>query len=82
MIDPLDTSTLKPAREAAGMSRAELASATAIHETTILRIEKGDVDPRLDSTWAPLVRAIRDATARRLIGHETDLPDPLHGGRA
>jgi predicted transcriptional regulator len=58
MIDPLDTRTLQAAREAAGLSRAELARRADVNETTILRIEKGDTDPRLDGTWAPLVRAL------------------------
>ena len=62
MIDPLDPSTLKDARERAGLSRAELASLAAVSETTILRIEKREVDPRLDGTWAPLVRAIQTTT--------------------
>lgn len=58
MIDPLDPKSLKPAREAAGLSRADLAEAARVNETTIMRIEKGDVDPRLDGTWAPIVRAL------------------------
>jgi predicted transcriptional regulator len=63
MIDPLDPRTLEPARKAAGLSRSELARRADVNETTILRIEKGDVDPRLDGTWAPLVRALRPAEA-------------------
>ena len=58
MIYPLDPRSLKPAREAAGLSRAALATLANVSETTSLRIEKGDVDPRLDGTWAPIVRAI------------------------
>lgn len=58
MIDPLDPSTLKPAREAAHLTRAELAEKAGVHETTILRIESGGVDPRVDGTWAPIVRAL------------------------
>lgn len=58
MIDPLDPRTLRPAREAARLTRAELAVAAQVNETTILRIEKGFVDPRLDGTWAPIVRAL------------------------
>jgi len=58
MIDPLDPKTLEPARKEAKLSRAELAAMAGVNETTILRIEKGDVDPRLDGTWAPLVRAL------------------------
>ena len=59
MIDPLNPRTLKPAREAAGLSRADLARMAGVDATTILRIEKGDTDPRLDGTWAPLVRALQ-----------------------
>ena len=58
MIDPLDIRTLKPAREAAGLTRAELATAAGVNETTVLRIENGDVDPRVDGTWSRLVRAL------------------------
>ena len=58
MIDPLDPRTLQPAREAAKLSRADLAALAKVNETTIMRIEKGDVDPRLDGTWVPLVRAL------------------------
>ena len=58
MVDPLDPRTLQPARVAAGLSRAELAKASNVSETTILRIEKGEVDPRLGGTWALLVRAL------------------------
>lgn len=61
MLDPLDPRTLKPAREGKGLSRAELASLANVNETTILRIEKGDVDPRLDGTWAPIARALAAA---------------------
>lgn len=59
MIDPLDPKTLGPARKEANLSRADLAARTGIHETTIMRIEKGEVDPRLDGTWAPIVRALQ-----------------------
>lgn len=59
MIDPLDPATLKPAREGAGLSRAKLAALSGVNETTILRIETEKVDPRLDGTWAPIVRALR-----------------------
>ena len=61
MIDPLDPTTLKQAREDAQLSRAELAAKSGVHETTILRIEKGEVDPRLDGTWVPLVRVLQKA---------------------
>lgn len=63
MIDPLDTSTLEAARKEAGLSRAQLAERSGVHETTILRIEKREVDPRTDGTWAPLVRALSVASA-------------------
>ncbi|WP_420542818.1 helix-turn-helix domain-containing protein [Sphingomonas naphthae] len=59
MIDPLDPRTLRPSREAAGLTRKDLATLAGVNETTVLRIESGDVDPRLDGTWAPLVRALR-----------------------
>lgn len=58
MLDPLDPRTLKPARDAAGLSRADLATLAKVSETTIMRIEKGEVDPRLDGTWAPIARAL------------------------
>jgi len=61
MIDPLDPTTLEKARKDANLSRAELAARSKVHETTIMRIEKGEVDPRLDGTWAPLVRALQAA---------------------
>jgi len=57
MLDPLDPRTLQRSREAAGLSRADLALLAKVNETTILRIEKGEVDPKIDSTWAPIVRA-------------------------
>lgn len=59
MIDPLDPKTLKKAREDAKLSRAELADLSKVNSTTILRIENGDVDPRLDGTWAPIVRVLQ-----------------------
>jgi predicted transcriptional regulator len=65
MIDPLNPATLKDAREAAGLTRGELATKSGVHETTILRIEKGSVDPRLDGTWAPLVRAVQAEASRQ-----------------
>jgi len=66
MIDPLNPRTLEPARKAAGLSRSDLAKIADVNETTIMRIEKGEVDPRLDNTWAPLVRALsRRAIKRR-----------------
>lgn len=63
MIDPLDTKTLLRAREAAGLTRAELAKISGVHETTIQRIEKGEVDPRVDGTWSKLVRALPSEAA-------------------
>ena len=63
MIDPLDPRTLEGARKAANLSRAELARLAAVNETTILRIEGGSVDPKLDGTWAPIVRALQQAAA-------------------
>lgn len=62
MIDPLDPKTLKPAREAAKLTRGKLAELAGVNETTILRIESGGVDPRLDGTWAPIVRALQGIT--------------------
>lgn len=65
MIDPLDISTLKAARKGAGLSRGELAVRAGVSETTIMRIEKGEVDPRLNGTWRLLVLEIQKATPRR-----------------
>lgn len=61
MFDPLNPRTLEPARKSIGLSRAALADLAKVSETTILRIEKGEVDPRLDGTWAPIARAIAAA---------------------
>lgn len=58
MIDPLDPSSLQKARENAGLSRGELAKRAGVNETTILRIERGDVDPQVGRTWAAIVRAL------------------------
>lgn len=63
MIDPLDPKSLKKAREDAKLSRAELADLSKVNSTTILRIENGDVDPRLDGTWAPIVRVLQKLAA-------------------
>lgn len=65
MIDPLNPATLKDAREKIGLSRGELADLSKVHETTIGRIENGQVDPRLRDTWAPLVRAVQKVWRRR-----------------
>lgn len=62
MIDPLDPASLMPAREKLQLSRATLAAMSGVNETTILRIETGKADPRLDGTWAPIVRAIRSVS--------------------
>jgi DNA-binding XRE family transcriptional regulator len=63
MLDPLDPTTLKDARVSAKLTRSQLSSVSGVHETTIMRIEKGEVDPRLDGTWAPLARAVMAAEA-------------------
>lgn len=63
MLNPLDPRTLKSARVAANLSRSELAGLANVSETTILRIEKGEVDPRLAGTWGPLVRALEARAA-------------------
>lgn len=66
MIDPLDPRTLKTAREHAKLSPRELAELAGVHETTVTRIEAGKVDPRVDGTWAPLVKALQQiATSKR-----------------
>lgn len=61
MIDPLNPRSLLLAREGLKLTRGKLAELSGVHETTILRIEKGEVDPRLDGTWAPIVRALEAA---------------------
>lgn len=63
MFDPLNPTTLSAARKAAGLTRSELALAAQVSETTILRIEKGEVDPRLKSTWEPIARALASKVA-------------------
>lgn len=65
MIDPLDPKSLEAARSKLKLTRGELAERSRVHETTIFRIETGAVDPRLDGTWAPIVRAIQAAEAER-----------------
>lgn len=65
MIDPLNPATLKQAREEAGLSRSQLARIASVNETTILRIEAGDVDPRLNGTWIPLVRALQSTPTEK-----------------
>jgi predicted transcriptional regulator len=59
MIDPLDPRSLKTAREEAKLTPRDLALLAKVHETTITRIEGGKVDPRLDGTWAPIVRVLQ-----------------------
>jgi len=61
MIDPLNPLSLTPARKAAKLSRLKLAELSGVHATTIMRIEKGEVDPRVNGTWGPIVRALRTA---------------------
>ena len=61
MIDPLNPKTLEAARKARSLTRGRLSELSGVHETTIMRIEKGEVDPRLDGTWAPIVRALQAA---------------------
>ena len=64
MIDPLNPASLHDARLAANLTRSALAEMAGVNETTILRIERGDVDPRLDRTWAPIVRALQASATR------------------
>lgn len=59
MIDPLDPKTLESARKVLGLSRADVAARAGVDETTILRIETRKVDPKLNGTWAPIVRAMQ-----------------------
>lgn len=59
MIDPLDVSTLKAAREAAGLSVAQLAQKTGVHKATIYRVEAGQLDPTVKNVWSKLVAAVR-----------------------
>jgi DNA-binding XRE family transcriptional regulator len=47
------------------MSRAALAKEAGVNETTVLRIERGDVDPRIEGTWAPIARALMAAEKLR-----------------
>lgn len=58
-IDPLNPKSLKPAREGANLSRAKLAELAGVNETTVMRIENSEVDPRLDGTWVPIVRVLQ-----------------------
>lgn len=64
MLDALNPKTLQKAREAAKLSRAQLALRSGVSETTILRIETGKVDPRTTSTWAPIVREVLAAKSQ------------------
>lgn len=70
ILDNLDPGTLRRAREACGMSRADLAAAANVHPTTILRIEAGHLDPRLASTWAHIVRVIREHDSEKGIAND------------
>ena len=54
----MDPSTLFAAREARGLSRADLAKLAFTQDTTILRIEAGK-DPRVAKTWVPIVAALQ-----------------------
>lgn len=58
----LTPDTLRTARIAAGLTVAELAAQCGIHQTTITRIERGAVDPRVMSTWQPIVAALAKAS--------------------
>ena len=75
MIDPLNPSSLGAARKAVKLTRAELAKLSGVAETTIMRIEKGEVDPKTDGTWAPIVRAIQKRP-------ESKVATPTEGSRA
>lgn len=69
MIDPLRPQSLGPARVKLSLTRAQLSGRTGIHETTIMRIESGKVDPRVGGTWSKLVQALQNeeaAQAKRL----------------
>ena len=59
MIDPLDISTLRTAREAAGLSVDQLAKKSGVHRVTIWRIENGKLDPSVKNVWSKLVAAVR-----------------------
>ena len=72
MLDVLHPTSLEAARKAAGLSRGELAELSGIHETTIGRIEKGQVDPRVSGTWAPLVRVLKSKSAPDHVASDTN----------
>ncbi len=57
MINPMDTKSLRPAREKARLTRAQLAEAAGVNETTIWRIETGKVDP-VSGPWRKIVAAM------------------------
>lgn len=59
MLDLMDPKTLQAARDAAGLSRAELASRAGVNEATIWRIENGKLDPKVTATWSRIVTALR-----------------------
>jgi predicted transcriptional regulator len=63
MFDDLTPSALKDVRKKAGISTLQLAERSGVHQTTITRIERGDVDPRLSQTWTPIVQALRELAA-------------------
>ena len=58
MIDPLDPQTLKDARMALQLSRADVASMTGVDVTTIFRIEEKNQKPNSE-TWLKLVRGLQ-----------------------
>lgn len=57
----ISPSSLRKTRELIGMTVAQLAERSGVHQTTICRIEGGKVDPRHGSTWLPIVRALQSA---------------------
>ena len=57
-LDPMNPTTLRAAREARGLNLTDLARASGVLVTTILRIETNGTDPRTIQTWAPLVAAL------------------------
>lgn len=57
MINPMDTKSLRPAREKARLTRAQLAEAAGVKESTIWRIENGKVDP-VSAAWRKIIKAL------------------------